>query len=104
MCEGEFESLQAVHAVSPSFVPRPIAWGTSKTTVPETYFLLAEFRNVGEQVSPFLLVLRQHILGISLSSEEAINCGASSIYTSHLPIPSVWIQQPLMTFEKASRA
>jgi protein-ribulosamine 3-kinase len=52
MCEGEFESLKAVHAVSPDFVPKPYAWG--KYCVPalenvETYFLLVEFRDVGQQ-------------------------------------------------------
>lgn len=53
MCEGEFESLKAVHAVSPGFVPRPVAWGRFGTIEPEIHFLLAEFRNVGEQVSSF---------------------------------------------------
>ena len=50
MCEGEFESLKAIHAVSPNFVPRPFGWGTFKAKYPLTYFLLTEFRNVGEQV------------------------------------------------------
>lgn len=50
MCEGEFESLKAIYAVSPSFVPKPYAWGKYKQDEPETYFLLAEFRDVGEQV------------------------------------------------------
>ncbi|KAH6675861.1 hypothetical protein B0J14DRAFT_561563 [Halenospora varia] len=27
MCEGEFESLKAIYAVSPAFVPKPFAWG-----------------------------------------------------------------------------
>ena len=52
MCEGEFESLKAIYAVSPGFVPKPYAWGkyekTDKTNQ-ETYFLLAEFRDVGQQ-------------------------------------------------------
>ena len=50
MCEGEFESLKAIHAISPRFVPRPYAWGKYSQETPETYFLLAEFRDVGEQV------------------------------------------------------
>ena len=53
MCEGEYESLKAAHAVTRYFVPRPIAWGRFKIDQPETYFLLAEFRNVGEQVRLF---------------------------------------------------
>ena len=50
MCEGEFESLKAIHAVSPGFVPEPYAWGKYTQEEPETYFLLAEFRDVGKQV------------------------------------------------------
>ena len=50
MCEGEYESLKAIYAVSPSFVPKPYAWGKYEQEEPETYFLLAEFRDVGEQV------------------------------------------------------
>ena len=52
MCEGEFESLKAIHAVSPGFAPKPYAWGKYKED-PETYFLLAQFRDVGEQVGAF---------------------------------------------------
>lgn len=50
MCEGEFESLKAIHAVSPSFVLEPYSWGKYTQDHPETYFLLAEFRDVGKQV------------------------------------------------------
>ena len=49
MIEGEFESLQAIHEVSPSFAPEPFAWGHYRREGPDTYFLLAEFREVGEQ-------------------------------------------------------
>ncbi|KAL8826747.1 MAG: hypothetical protein Q9170_007285 [Blastenia crenularia] len=49
MIEGEFESLKAIHAVSPSFAPEPFAWGHYRKEGLETYFLLAEFREVGEQ-------------------------------------------------------
>ena len=53
MCEGEYESLKAIHEVSPTFVPKPYAWGKYSQKTPETYFLLAEFRDVGEQVRAF---------------------------------------------------
>ena len=57
MCEGEFESLKAIYDVSPNFAPHPYAWGKYYKANPETYFLLAEFRNVGEQVCEFTLAL-----------------------------------------------
>jgi protein-ribulosamine 3-kinase len=50
MCEGEYELLKAIYAVSPSFVPKPYAWGKYEESTPETYFLQAAFRDVGEQV------------------------------------------------------
>ena len=43
MVRGEFESMRAIHAVSPSFVPRPVAWGTLRD-VPDAHFFLCEFR------------------------------------------------------------
>lgn len=55
MCEGEFESLKAVDAVSPGFVPKPYAWG--KAAQQEgTYFLLVEFRDIARQVCQHLHV------------------------------------------------
>ncbi|KAL9065891.1 MAG: hypothetical protein Q9161_007944 [Pseudevernia consocians] len=49
MCKGEFESLKAIHVISPGFVPEPYARGMCSQESPETCFLLAEFRNIGEQ-------------------------------------------------------
>jgi hypothetical protein len=51
MCEGEYESLKAIHAVSPDFVPRPYAWGEYQKEESKAYFLLEEFRSIGDQVS-----------------------------------------------------
>ncbi|KAL8893831.1 MAG: hypothetical protein Q9192_004879, partial [Flavoplaca navasiana] len=49
MCEGEYESLKEIYQVSPDFVPKPFAWGRYREPQPEIYFLLAEFRDVGDQ-------------------------------------------------------
>jgi fructosamine-3-kinase len=49
MVEGEFESLKAMHAVSPGFVPEPYGWGHYSQDGKEYYFLLEQFRLVGEQ-------------------------------------------------------
>ena len=50
MCEGEYESLKAIYAVSPSFVPRPYAWGQIEENGSTTHFLLAAFRDIEKQV------------------------------------------------------
>lgn len=49
MVHGEFESMKAIHAVSPEFVPKPIAWGSYKT-LPDTHFFLCEFREMMEDM------------------------------------------------------
>lgn len=49
MISGEFESLKAMHTVLPEFAPEPYGWGKYENAEFDTYFLLAEFREVGEQ-------------------------------------------------------
>lgn len=49
MCEGEYESFKAIHTVSPSFVPRPWAWGQYNDVPELTFFVLADFRKIGQQ-------------------------------------------------------
>ncbi|KAL9058777.1 MAG: hypothetical protein Q9206_001764 [Seirophora lacunosa] len=47
MCQGEFESLKAMYAIVPTFIPELYEWGHLKSG--PGYFLLAEFRQVGQQ-------------------------------------------------------
>jgi len=47
MCEGEFESLKAMHAVVPTFIPAPIKWG--ELSDKSGHFIFTEFREVGQQ-------------------------------------------------------
>ena len=59
MVEGQFESLKVIHAVTRGFVANPFAWGQYRQEGLDTYFLLAEFREVGEQPrSPIELKIR----------------------------------------------
>jgi protein-ribulosamine 3-kinase len=63
MMEGEFESLKALHDVLPDFATCPHAWGKFKNkrtdSDSDTYFLLADFREVGEQPpNPFKFTAR----------------------------------------------
>ncbi|KAI1669888.1 Fructosamin-kin multi-domain protein [Pyrenophora tritici-repentis] len=48
MCEGEYESLKAIYAVSPSLVPKTYSWGELEDAT-ETYFLITAFRDVCKQ-------------------------------------------------------
>ena len=45
MMRGEFESMTAIQAVSPSFAPKPVAWGTFKSNS-ELHFFLCDFHEM----------------------------------------------------------
>jgi protein-ribulosamine 3-kinase len=49
MSEGQYESDKALNAVAPKFVPKPYTWGKYKAAGPARYFLLEEFKEVGQQ-------------------------------------------------------
>ncbi|KAK3331424.1 hypothetical protein B0H66DRAFT_528756 [Apodospora peruviana] len=56
VCEGEFESLKAIHGVSPSFAPKAHGWsrlsvvGSDNSADDcEGYFLLTEFHAIAAQ-------------------------------------------------------
>lgn len=51
MCEGEFESLKALHEIAPGLAPKPVSWGQMAEQGKDVYFLLEEFRDLGEDVS-----------------------------------------------------
>lgn len=58
MCQGEYEGMRSLHSVSPIISPAVYAWGQYKSD-PSSYFVLAEFRQVGEQpAEPLKLTAR----------------------------------------------
>ena len=48
MMHGEFESMIAIQAVTPSFAPKPIAWGTFRSN-PELHFFLCDFHTMDSE-------------------------------------------------------
>lgn len=60
MCEGEYESLQAVHDVVPSSTPRPVSWGEMTGQQHDTYFILEDFCDMTDEVSRSILCARRH--------------------------------------------
>lgn len=49
MTEGQYESDKALNDVIPSFCPKPFVWGKYTAPGPANYFLLSEFRQLGQQ-------------------------------------------------------
>ena len=46
---GEFESMKALFATSPDFMPRPHDWGSYKS-IPDTHFFLCDFHDMVEEL------------------------------------------------------
>ncbi|GAB1315398.1 hypothetical protein MFIFM68171_05608 [Madurella fahalii] len=49
MMNGEFESMTALYAAVPDFVPKPCAWGSYKD-IPDMHFFMCEFRDMVEEL------------------------------------------------------
>ncbi|PGH36945.1 hypothetical protein GX50_00180 [[Emmonsia] crescens] len=47
MCEGEFESMKAIHNLMPTLAPK--SWAMGRYRDEECYFMLMDFREVGKQ-------------------------------------------------------
>ena len=101
MCRGEFESLKAIQAVSPGFVPKPYAWGRIGNAE-GGYFLLVEFRHIKSQVSdpPFLLLqisrMTDHLYN-TIKARRALRTSKATCRPAqklHLADRQVWIPCP----------
>jgi protein-ribulosamine 3-kinase len=89
MMEGEFESLRALHSVSPTFVPFPYAWGQFDKPDPNgvpTHFLLAQFRPVGEQ-PPEPVKFTAHLADLHRRSASPTGRFGFHVKTCHAKLP-----------------
>ncbi|WEW55098.1 hypothetical protein PRK78_000526 [Emydomyces testavorans] len=88
MIEGEYESLKAIHAVSPDFAPEPYAWGKYRNDEEDTYFLLAEYREVGEQ-PPNPLRFTARLAELHKKSVSPTGKFGFHIITCHAKLPQI---------------
>ncbi|KAI1259687.1 Fructosamine kinase-domain-containing protein [Xylariaceae sp. FL1019] len=91
MMQGEFESLKAIHHVSPELAPMPYAWGKFECTSPrepDTYFLLAQFREIGEQ-PPNPLKFTARLAEFHKKSASPTGKFGFHITTCHAKLPQI---------------
>lgn len=88
MIEGEFESLRAIHAVSPDLVPYCYSWGrfTGAPSASDSYFLLADFREIGEQ-PPDPIKFAARIAELHEKSKSPTGKFGFHITTCHAKLP-----------------
>ncbi|KAI1314240.1 Fructosamine kinase-domain-containing protein [Xylaria venustula] len=91
MMEGEFESLKAIYSVSPDFAPQPYAWGRFSEDVlssESTYFILMQFREVGEQ-PPNPLKFPARLAEFHKKSKSPTGKFGFHITTCHSKLPQI---------------
>jgi fructosamine-3-kinase len=87
MSHGEFESMKALHSTLPSIAPKPWAWGSFKAD-PTQYFMLAEFRDVGEQ-PPDPVRFTARLAELHKSSTSPTGLFGFHTTTSHGTVPQL---------------
>jgi len=70
MLNGEFESMTALYATSPEFVPKPYAWG-SYQSLPDTHFFLSGFHDMIEELPPDIDSFTKRLADLHRSSIPA---------------------------------
>lgn len=91
MIEGEFESLKALNSVSPDLVPLPHAWGkfhAKSSSDADTYFLLTEFREVGEQ-PPNAVKFTARLAELHKKSKSPTGKFGFHVTTCHAKLPQI---------------
>ncbi|KAL2020082.1 hypothetical protein VTK56DRAFT_8886 [Thermocarpiscus australiensis] len=88
--EGEFEGTAAIHAVTPGFCPKPIAWGSLENR-PDAYFYLCKFYTFAEGIpdpASFCEKLaRLHLTSVSPEGKFGFHC---TTYNGDLPQDNTW--------------
>ncbi|KAK0732425.1 Fructosamine kinase-domain-containing protein [Apiosordaria backusii] len=100
---GEFEGTSAIHAITPEFCPRPIAWGTF-TSQPDTHFYLCKYFEFAEGIpspSPFCEKLaRLHSRSCGLVDNFGFHC---TTYNGDLPQDNTWCPSWEQFFSRGMR-
>lgn len=100
---GEFEGTSAMHAITPDFCPKPIAWGSLRDE-PDGHFYLCKFYDFTEGVpepSSFCQKLaRLHSAQTSPEGKFGFHC---TTYNGNLPQDNTWSDSWEVFFERGLR-
>ena len=90
MMLGECESMRAIHAITPSFIPEPYAWGTYESA-PDTHFFLCEFRELKEELpDPHKLAAKLAELHLRRGSPEGKFGFHVTTFNGNMPQDNGW--------------
>ncbi|KAI9778640.1 MAG: hypothetical protein M1816_004002 [Peltula sp. TS41687] len=101
MTHGEFESMKAIYALMPDFVPKPIGWGTYQT-IPETHFFLCEYREmIDEMLDPHKFTACLAALHQNSKSPNGKFGFHITTYTGNLPQLNEWKKARRFNLQRA---
>ena len=103
MMQGEFESMKAIHTLSPDFAPKPLAWGTYRS-IPDTHFFLCQFREmIDDMPDPHHFTARLAALHQNSKSPTGKFGFHVTTYTGNLPQINEWEASWEIYFTKSMR-
>lgn len=92
MVKGEFESMRALHSVSPDFVPCPFGYGTYESD-PKTHFFLCDFIDMANRL-PDVVDFCERLADLHRRSMAASPMGLFGFhvttYNGRLPQDNTW--------------
>lgn len=100
---GEFEGTSAIHAITPNFCPKPIAWGTFRND-PNSHFYVCKFYNFTEGVpKPISFCKKLATLHSSKTSPEGKFGFHCTTYNGDLPQDNTWSDSWEVFFSRGLR-
>ncbi|KAH7116932.1 Fructosamine/Ketosamine-3-kinase [Dendryphion nanum] len=88
MVHGEYESLKAIHAVSPELAPEPYAYGSFESGRLKTHFLLTQFRPIGQQ-PPAPVAFTKLLADLHRRSQSPTGRFGFHTTISHVTLPQI---------------
>lgn len=105
MMSGEFESATALWTALPSFIPRPIAWGTYQSD-PYIHFYVCEFHDMTDEM-PDITSFCGNVAQLHLNSIPQNPTGKfgfhTTTYVGNIPQENTWCDSWEKFFSRAFR-
>ncbi|KAL8785848.1 MAG: hypothetical protein Q9195_008472 [Heterodermia aff. obscurata] len=92
MMEGEYNSMQELYKVVPSFVPKPHGWGKFQLESPETHFFLCDFIEMDHHTIPSPSAFCTQLAKLHLTSTSPTGQFGFHVPNCHgaIPQPLAW--------------
>lgn len=104
MLESEFQSMDDIHKVSETFIPKSYGWGQLSVSEPKTYYYIRDFLDLKNQ-DPDPVGLCKKLVALHKSSRSPTGMFGFQIkpVRENLPLETAWNQSWPKFFEQLFR-